>query len=95
MVAGPLGEPGPVPFGWRPGARTSPCWGAPIGWGWSPAGPAALLVRPDGYLAWAAAGNAENPWSGAGEALRHWFGVDLGPNFTVTQSDEPVTRVGG
>jgi 2-polyprenyl-6-methoxyphenol hydroxylase-like FAD-dependent oxidoreductase len=63
--------------------------------GRSVTGPAALLVRPDGYLAWAAAENAENPWSGAGEALRDWFGVDLEPNFTVTQSDEPVTRVGG
>jgi choline dehydrogenase-like flavoprotein len=63
--------------------------------GRSVTGPAALLVRPDGYLAWVAAENPENPWSGAGEALRDWFGVDLESNFTVTQSDEPVTRVGG
>ncbi|HEY4459979.1 MAG TPA: hypothetical protein VGN81_37050 [Pseudonocardiaceae bacterium] len=63
--------------------------------GRSMTGPVALLVRPDGYLAWVAADDAENPWSGAVEALQHWFGADLEPAFTVTQSDEPVTRVGG
>jgi hypothetical protein len=63
--------------------------------GRSAAGPAALLVSPDGDLGWVAGENAENPWSGAGEALRDWFGVDLEPNFAVTRSDEPVTRVGG
>ena len=59
------------------------------------AAPVALLVRPDGYLAWAAADDAENPWSGAFSALHHWFGAEIGEKFMVTGSDEPVTRVGG
>jgi hypothetical protein len=54
-----------------------------------------LLVRLNGYLARVAEDYAGNPWSGAVEALRYWFGVELEPDVTVTQSDEPVTRVGG
>ena len=63
--------------------------------GRSATGPVALLVRPDGYLAWVAADDADNPWSGLDVALWRWFGVDLEANGAVTRSDEPVTRVGG
>jgi hypothetical protein len=55
------------------------------------AGPVALLVRPDGYVAWAAAEGADNPWSGAYEALHYWFGAEAAGRPAVTRSDEPVT----
>jgi hypothetical protein len=58
-------------------------------------GPVALLVRPDGYVAWAANGGADNPWSGAQKALRYWFGAEVAGRLAVTHSDEPVTQVGG
>jgi 2-polyprenyl-6-methoxyphenol hydroxylase-like FAD-dependent oxidoreductase len=42
------------------------------------AGPApadAMLIRPDGYIAWAAGPDADDPASGLPEALRTWFGA--------------------
>jgi hypothetical protein len=42
-------------------------------------GPAAMLVRPDGYVAWAA--DTFGPADGAGlqKALRRWFGAGVRP----------------
>jgi hypothetical protein len=39
------------------------------------AAPAALLIRPDGYVAWAAEPGTPDPTAGLGEALRAWFGL--------------------
>jgi 2-polyprenyl-6-methoxyphenol hydroxylase-like FAD-dependent oxidoreductase len=39
-----------------------------------PAPAAALLIRPDGYVAWASAGDAADPAAGLDEALRTWIG---------------------
>jgi 2-polyprenyl-6-methoxyphenol hydroxylase-like FAD-dependent oxidoreductase len=39
-----------------------------------PAPAAALLIRPDGYVAWAAAADAPDPTAGIHEALRTWLG---------------------
>ena len=40
---------------------------------------AALFIRPDGYVAWAAPSGAADPAAGLDEALRHWLG-DPGNN---------------
>jgi len=40
-----------------------------------PAPAAAMLIRPDGYVAWAAGPDAPVPVSGLHEALRTWFGA--------------------
>jgi 2-polyprenyl-6-methoxyphenol hydroxylase-like FAD-dependent oxidoreductase len=40
-----------------------------------PAPAAAMLIRPDGYVAWAAESDAPDPAGGLHEALRTWFGV--------------------
>jgi 2-polyprenyl-6-methoxyphenol hydroxylase-like FAD-dependent oxidoreductase len=40
----------------------------------SPAPAAAMLVRPDGYVAWAAGQDAHDPVLGLSEALHAWFG---------------------
>ena len=39
-----------------------------------PAPAAAMLIRPDGYVAWAASPDAADPAGGLPEALRTWFG---------------------
>ena len=39
-----------------------------------PAPADALLIRPDGYVAWAAGPDAADPAVGLNEALRTWFG---------------------
>ncbi|MFK0171017.1 FAD-dependent monooxygenase [Streptomyces sp. NPDC090306] len=39
------------------------------------AGTAALLVRPDGYVAWTAPSGTGDPVAGLDEALRTWFGA--------------------
>lgn len=39
-----------------------------------PAPAAAMLIRPDGYVAWAAAPDPADLASGLPEALRTWFG---------------------
>ena len=41
----------------------------------SPAPAAALFIRPDGYVAWAAASGAPDPAAGLDEALRQWLGA--------------------
>ena len=41
----------------------------------TPAPAAALFIRPDGYVAWAAASGAPDPAAGLGEALRSWLGA--------------------
>jgi hypothetical protein len=33
-----------------------------------------MLVRPDGYVAWAASADARDPALGLDQALRAWFG---------------------
>ena len=40
-----------------------------------PAPAAALFIRPDGYVAWAAASGAADPAAGLEEALRRWLGA--------------------
>jgi hypothetical protein len=40
-----------------------------------PAPAAALFIRPDGYVAWAAASGAADPAAGLDEALRRWLGA--------------------
>jgi 2-polyprenyl-6-methoxyphenol hydroxylase-like FAD-dependent oxidoreductase len=60
---------------------------ASAAWGWSdrvsviaarpvaqPAPAAAMLIRPDGYVAWAAGPDAPDPAGGLHEALHAWFG---------------------
>jgi hypothetical protein len=42
-----------------------------------PAPAAALFIRPDGYVAWAAASGAPDPAAGLDEALRNWLGAPL------------------
>jgi 2-polyprenyl-6-methoxyphenol hydroxylase-like FAD-dependent oxidoreductase len=44
-----------------------------------PAPAAALLIRPDGYVAWATAPDAADPAAGLPEALRTWFGPPTPP----------------
>ncbi|KOT99273.1 FAD-dependent oxidoreductase, partial [Streptomyces rimosus subsp. pseudoverticillatus] len=39
---------------------------------------AAVLVRPDGFTAWAADAGAQAPTAGLAEALEQWFGVPEG-----------------
>ncbi|HEY7015298.1 MAG TPA: FAD-binding monooxygenase, partial [Streptosporangiaceae bacterium] len=39
-----------------------------------PAPAAAMLIRPDGYVAWAAGPDAADLTGGLPEALRTWFG---------------------
>ncbi|HXZ64060.1 MAG TPA: FAD-dependent oxidoreductase, partial [Streptosporangiaceae bacterium] len=34
-----------------------------------------LLIRPDGYVAWAAGPGAADPAAGVTDALRTWFGA--------------------
>ncbi|HWD70579.1 MAG TPA: hypothetical protein VG293_10315, partial [Solirubrobacteraceae bacterium] len=41
--------------------------------------PSAVLVRPDGYVAWAHAPGSE---AGLGEALTTWFGAPVEPSLT-------------
>jgi 2-polyprenyl-6-methoxyphenol hydroxylase-like FAD-dependent oxidoreductase len=41
----------------------------------APAPAAALFIRPDGYVAWAARPGAPDPAAGLDEALRHWLGA--------------------
>jgi len=43
-----------------------------------PAPAAALLIRPDGYVAWAAGSGAPDPAAGLNEALRTWFSPPSG-----------------
>jgi len=43
-----------------------------------PAPAAALLIRPDGYVAWATAADSPDPAAGMSEALRTWFGPPPG-----------------
>jgi hypothetical protein len=40
-----------------------------------PAPAAALFIRPDGYVAWAAPSGAADPAAGLDEALRSWLGA--------------------
>jgi len=42
-----------------------------------PAPADALLIRPDGYVAWAAGPDARDPASGLIEAVRTWFGMPV------------------
>lgn len=42
-----------------------------------PAPAAALFIRPDGYVAWAAGSGAPDPAGGLDEALRSWLGAPL------------------
>jgi hypothetical protein len=44
-----------------------------------PAPADALLLRPDGYVAWATGPGAADPSGGLDEALRTWFGAPGGP----------------
>jgi 2-polyprenyl-6-methoxyphenol hydroxylase-like FAD-dependent oxidoreductase len=44
-----------------------------------PAPAAALLIRPDGYVAWAAGPDAADPAAGLTEALHAWFGPAVPP----------------
>ncbi len=37
--------------------------------------PTAVLVRPDGYVAWAVTANATDSDGGLADALSHWFGT--------------------
>jgi 2-polyprenyl-6-methoxyphenol hydroxylase-like FAD-dependent oxidoreductase len=77
-----------APAGPGPVAGTGPVAGAASGWSdrvnvitaravTQPAPAAAMLIRPDGYVAWAAARDASDPASGLHEALRAWFGTPM------------------
>jgi 2-polyprenyl-6-methoxyphenol hydroxylase-like FAD-dependent oxidoreductase len=48
-----------------------------------PAPADALLIRPDGYVAWAAGPDAPEPAAGLNEALRTWFGNHMHPAATA------------
>jgi 2-polyprenyl-6-methoxyphenol hydroxylase-like FAD-dependent oxidoreductase len=52
--------------------------------------PAALLIRPDGYVAWAAGPTAPDPTAGMNEALRTWFSPPAPPQV----SRDAVPRTG-
>jgi FAD binding domain len=41
----------------------------------------ALLIRPDGYVAWAAGPGAPDPTGGLSEAMRTWFGPSAPPGL--------------
>jgi hypothetical protein len=43
-----------------------------------PAPAAALFIRPDGYVAWAAEPGAPDPAAGLDDALRRWLGPPAG-----------------
>jgi hypothetical protein len=58
-------------------------------------GPVSRWSAQNGYLAWVGPGDQGIPGQGVCEALRHRFGAEIEEKFTVTGSDEPVTRVGG
>ncbi|MFH9085586.1 FAD-dependent monooxygenase [Streptomyces sp. NPDC017673] len=56
------------------------------------AGTTALLVRPDGHVAWAAPGTGD-PAAGLGDALRTWFGpprpsADSSPTFSTSSTKD-------
>lgn len=48
---------------------------------------AALLVRPDGFVAWAATEVTASSWRDLSEAMAHWFGVMLPDAALATASD--------
>lgn len=51
---------------------------------------AAVLVRPDGFTAWAADAGAPTPTAGLAEALEEWFGVPhVDPRRTALAGDSP------
>jgi 2-polyprenyl-6-methoxyphenol hydroxylase-like FAD-dependent oxidoreductase len=52
-----------------------------------PAPAAAMLIRPDGYVAWAAGPDARDPVLGLSEALRVWFGQPAADRPRVVNSD--------
>jgi hypothetical protein len=66
-AASDWGRPEP---GWQLSVVTARCLTKP-----APA--AALFIRPDGYVAWAAASDAPDPAAGMHEALRAWLGPPL------------------
>ena len=45
-----------------------------------PAPAAALFIRPDGYVAWAAGSGAPEPAAGLDDALRSWLGAPPPPH---------------
>lgn len=65
---GGMGEPHAVAAGWkdRVDVIEARCPDAPAG---------ALLIRPDGYVAWAAGQGDGDVHSGLGDALHTWFGA--------------------
>jgi hypothetical protein len=74
--AGPCSSISPGTTGWRPWPRRTPDV-----WSWSEAcsddaGVSALLVRPDGFVAWASADGVGDP-AGLEAALTRWLGDDL------------------
>jgi 2-polyprenyl-6-methoxyphenol hydroxylase-like FAD-dependent oxidoreductase len=55
-----------------------------LGRGAAPGTPMALLIRPDGYVAWAADGDGPDEQEALGDALARWFAVRVQPR--------PLTR---
>jgi 2-polyprenyl-6-methoxyphenol hydroxylase-like FAD-dependent oxidoreductase len=79
--AGPVAGVGPV-------ASAGPVAGAASGWSdrvsviaaravTQPAPAAAMLIRPDGCVAWASGRDAPDPADGLHDALRAWFGTPM------------------
>jgi hypothetical protein len=48
--------------------------------------PSALLLRPDGYVAWAAEVDGPEEWEALRIALAHWFGVQIGQERPLTSA---------
>jgi 2-polyprenyl-6-methoxyphenol hydroxylase-like FAD-dependent oxidoreductase len=52
-----------------------------------PAPAAALLIRPDGHVAWAADPGTPDPADGMNKALRTWFSPGAGPEWTANSRE--------
>jgi xanthine/CO dehydrogenase XdhC/CoxF family maturation factor len=57
-----------------------------------PAPAAALLVRPDGHVAWAAGPGTPDPATGMNEALRTWFSPHVSRHDTSMAGPESMTN---
>jgi 2-polyprenyl-6-methoxyphenol hydroxylase-like FAD-dependent oxidoreductase len=53
----------------------------------TPAPAAALLIRPDGHVAWAAGPGTPDPAAGMNNALRTWFSPGAGPEWMTTSHE--------